>query len=80
MKIYGIAKRKTNSPGLVLSEVTFHGSAEEIRAVARFLAEKADKMEHPTFGHAHLQDHCATWQAGDPDVIVVSDLTYPIKK
>ena len=80
MKIYGIAKRKTKSPDLVLREVTFYGSAEEIRAVARFLAAKADRMEHPTFGHAHLQDHYAAWQTGDPDVIVVSDLTYPIKK
>jgi hypothetical protein len=74
MKIFGYAKKQASLPGLLeMSEVSFVGSPEQIRAVARFLTDSADKMEQSqSFGHSHFQDECPEWQEEWPDVIVAS--------
>ena len=75
MKAFGYAKKKASPSGLLaMREVSFSGSPEEIRAVARFLADTADKMEQsPSFGHSHLQDACPEWEEEWPDIIVASE-------
>jgi hypothetical protein len=66
MKAFGVEKRKN----LELRQVTFYGTSEEMRAVAAFLSDMADRMDRSkTFGHAHMQDFSPAWSKGWPDVI-----------
>lgn len=59
---------------VVLSEVTFQLSPEDLRRVARFLIARADEIDAGTFvdGGRHLRDHDERWNAKDAgDVTVV---------
>ena len=66
MKAYGVEKRKN----LELRKVTLYGNSEEMRAVAAFLTDMADRMDRsPNFGHAHIQDFNQAWRKDRPDFI-----------
>ena len=74
MKAFGYAKRKASASGLMeMREVSFTGSPDTIRAVARFLASAADRMEQhgSAFWHEHFRDVSPEWQKEWPDIIVV---------
>ncbi|MCO1336980.1 hypothetical protein MO867_21890, partial [Microbulbifer sp. OS29] len=63
MKFYGYTKQeaeKENPKPLELSEVTISASAEELRKLAKFIAEQSIAIEKDQDGyeHEHLSDSC----------------------
>jgi hypothetical protein len=75
MAIYGYnrADDGTTEP-LLLLEVTFQLSPEDLRRVARFLVARAEEIEAGAFtgGGRHLRDEDKQWNAkGAGDVVVV---------
>jgi hypothetical protein len=75
MAIYGYNREDGGATEpLVLSEVTFQMSPEDLRRVARFLVARAEEIEAGAFtgGGRHLRDHDKHWNAKDVgDVVVV---------
>jgi esterase/lipase len=76
MKAFGYQKRNVGDGLLEMSEVSFTGSPEEIRMIARFLESAAARMElHGTaFGHDHFRDiYPEYWKKDWPDFIVARE-------
>lgn len=71
MKAFGYKKGSESESPDELKEVSFACSPSGIREIAAFLNWAATEMEKhaPAFGHAHLADFDAAWNA-DFDVIV----------
>ena len=77
MKIYGLeASADLPDVLLTLREASFAATADEIRYLAQFFQETAEKMEQwgDGFGHEHFGDYCKenglTSVEGGADVIV----------
>ncbi|GLQ49345.1 Imm32 family immunity protein [Dyella flava] len=57
MKLYGYRECSLGQHGPdLLIEVTVQASPEEIRAIAKLLADIANEMERSDFDHVHLND------------------------
>ena len=57
MKLFGYQEgNKEQAQPMRLSEASILTNPTELRAIARVLAELADEMESPDFGHVHLAD------------------------
>ena len=83
MPIYGYSKRVVSPEcGLLeMREVTFSHSLADLRRIARFLLEFADKAESGEWrsSHRHLADFDRQWRSDHPqsDVIVVHPFPDP---
>jgi hypothetical protein len=77
MKIFGYTKRDLNALSIAelkpseLAEVTLCAQADELRKVARFFQEAAERMEENSidFEHEHLSDKYPEFNTS-PHVIV----------
>ncbi|MGE3672860.1 MAG: hypothetical protein AB7K71_24510 [Polyangiaceae bacterium] len=56
---------------LAMREVSFEGTPDEIRCVARFLIQKAEELEMRTFRISHKHMPRKGLEAGSCDVIVL---------
>lgn len=71
MKLFGYELRnEEQETPMELSEATIVTSPAELRVIAKVLAEVADEMESPGFGHEHLADRCPGL-SGNADLIVM---------
>ena len=73
MKIYGYESLEDDSSDFMeMSEVTISANAKDLREIALFINQMADKMEsNPnSFEHAHLQDNWPNWNNNSPDIII----------
>jgi hypothetical protein len=71
MKLYGYEDGAVDRHApTALSEVTVMANAEEIRAIARLLADIANEMDRSDFGHVHLNDRISGLE-DCPHLIVV---------
>ena len=57
---------------VALAEITLNASPQELRAMARFLADCADEMDRmgASYDHVHLSDRVRSFE-GSPHVVVV---------
>jgi hypothetical protein len=71
MKLFGyeLGNDEQETP-MPLSEATIVTTPAELRNIAKVLAEFADEMEMPGFGHAHLADRLSGLSSG-ADLIVI---------
>lgn len=71
MKCYGYSKTEPDELR-ELSEVTFHGTAEQLIELSNFLLDCIEIMKtDPAWEHSHLSDNTTTNQSNlDVDVIV----------
>jgi hypothetical protein len=77
MATFGYSKRVVNEHGLhELSEVTFEVPTNDLRTIAAFLVDCADKAESGEWSnsHRHLTEHDRRWDNRHPDsdVIVIN--------
>ena len=85
MNVYGYSKRIVNEYGLhELSEVTFEVPLADLRRIAAFLTESADRMESGEWqsDHYHLTGFDREWEHDHPhsDVIVLHPAPAPPKR
>jgi hypothetical protein len=85
MPIYGYSKRLLNEHGLrEMSEVTFEVSMADLRRIATFLNDFADRVESGTWrsSHRHLTQFDRHWARDHPhsDVIVLHPAPDPPKR
>jgi hypothetical protein len=74
MAAFGYSKRVVNEHGLhELSEVTFDVPLNDLRRIAAFLLECADKAESGDWrnSHRHLTEHDRQWDNDHPDSDVI---------
>lgn len=70
MKLYGYtADAYDEHRPAILKEVTVVVSPEELRVIAKLLADVANEMERSDFDHVHLNDRISTLR-DDPQFIV----------
>jgi hypothetical protein len=77
MRIYGYEDTGRSPDQLIpatLAEVTLNASPSELRAIAAFLVECADEMDHmgPRFDHVHLADRVKSF-ASSPHFVVARE-------
>jgi len=73
MKIFGYKKTEVNDYGLLeLNEITFQGSPEQLRTIAKFLLEVAESIEmNPgKFDHDHISFNNPNWNDDYPEIVV----------
>ena len=85
MAIFGYSKRITTDHGLhEMSEVTFDVPLEDLRRIARFLLDFADRAEAGEWrsGHRLLTEFDKNWDYDHPDsdVIVIHPAPDPPKR
>ena len=76
MKIFGYKSKDTETDGLMeMSDISFSGSPEKLRAIAKFLNDAASEIEEmgEEFGHLHLIDEWEGWEEGIPDIQVINE-------
>lgn len=73
--IFGYPKKQINEFGLLeMKEITFSSSPDELKQIARFLAEMAELMEESDFencSHRHIQNTIPEWSEDLVDIIVM---------
>jgi hypothetical protein len=84
MSIFGYSKRVVSDHGPhEMSEVTFDVSISDMRRIARFLNDCADKVETGEWrsSHCHLTEFDSEWNGDHPDsdVIVINPVPEPPK-
>ena len=81
MKISGYSQRDADRPdfqfGEQLNEITLEATPAELREIAAFLKEAADRMESlgKRYSHEHLSDSKPGFQSSPHFVVFNSDLT-----
>lgn len=85
MAIFGYSKKVVTDHGLhEMSEVTFDVPLEDLRRIARFLVDFADRAESGGWrsGHRHLTEFDKNWDHDHPrsDVIVIHPAPDPPKR
>lgn len=85
MAIFGYSKQIASDRGpLEMSEVTFAVKLQDLRRIANFLTDCADRAEAGTWrsSHRHLTEHDPGWDGDHPesDVIVIHPSPDPPKR
>ncbi|GDY26850.1 hypothetical protein [Agarivorans sp. Toyoura001] len=75
MKVYGYSKSIEGNSPLILSEITLSTNAKELREIAKFLEQAANKMDRngSGFEHLHLSDFSTSIEG--PDLIIFDEPT-----
>ncbi|MCA9646842.1 MAG: hypothetical protein H6718_13770 [Polyangiaceae bacterium] len=72
MKVFGYGEVILEEFGLqAMREVSFEGTPDELRCVARFLIQKAEELEMRTFRISHMHMPRKGLEEGSCDVIVL---------
>ena len=75
VKFYGYANKELEDGLLEMKEITVLAKAEDLRAMALFLNDCADKLnsdDSVNFEHEHLSDNCNSMDNDAPEFVVVN--------
>ena len=75
VKFYGYANKEFEGGLLEMKELTVSATPEELRAMALFLNDCANKLssdDSTSFEHEHLSDNSNSTDCNSPELIVVN--------